>query len=45
MRIWRVLIRLSAQLQKTGEVQMIDATGLDRIAVCQHYASRTNYTF
>ena len=45
MRNWRVMLRLSAQLQETGEVQAIDATGLDRVAASQHYANRTNYTF
>lgn len=28
-----------------GEIQAIDATGLDRIAASQRYAKRTNYTF
>ncbi|AWB28524.1 IS5 family transposase [Halococcoides cellulosivorans] len=45
MRIWRVLLRLSAELHDTGDVQAIDATGMDRIAASQHYAKRTNYTF
>jgi len=45
MRIWRVMLRLSAQLQETGDVQAIDATGLDRVAASQHYANRTDYTF
>ncbi|WP_135806916.1 IS5 family transposase [Halorussus marinus] len=45
MQIWRVLLRLSAQLQETGDVQAIDATGFDRISASQHYANRTNYTF
>ncbi|WP_186007760.1 IS5 family transposase [Halanaeroarchaeum sulfurireducens] len=45
MRIWRVLLRLSADLQETGEVKAIDATGLDRVSASQHYANRTNYTF
>lgn len=44
MRIWRVLLRLSAQLQETGEIQVqaIDATRFNRIAASQHYANRTN---
>ena len=33
------------QLHDTGEIQAIDATGMDRIAASQHYAKRTNYTF
>ena len=45
MRIWRVLLRLSAELHDFGDVQAIDATGMDRIAASQHYAKRTNYTF
>jgi len=45
MRIWRVLLRLSADLHDTGEVQAIDATGMDRITASQHYAKHTNYTF
>lgn len=45
MRIWRVMLRLSAQLQETGEIQAIDATGFDRVAASRHYANRTNYRF
>ena len=45
MGIWRVLLRLSAQLQEIGDVQAIDATGFDRVAASQHYANRTNYAF
>ncbi len=45
MRIWRVLLRLSAELHDRSDVQAIDATGMDRIAAGQHYAKRTNYTF
>ena len=45
MRIWRVLQRLSAELHDTGEIEAIDATGMDRVAASQHYAKRTNYTF
>jgi IS5 family transposase len=37
MRIWRVLLRLSAELQDLDDVQAIDATGMDRIAASQHY--------
>jgi hypothetical protein len=35
MRIWRVLLRLSAQLQDPGDTQAIDATGFDRVAASQ----------
>ncbi|MEF8772752.1 IS5 family transposase [Halodesulfurarchaeum sp.] len=45
MRIWHVLLRLSAQLQETGDIQAIDATGFDRVAASQYYANRTNYRF
>ena len=45
MPVWRVLLRLSAELHETGEIQAIDATGMDRISASQHYAKRTNYTF
>jgi len=45
MRIWRVLLRLSGESHDTGDVQAIDATGMDRSAASQHYAKRTNYTF
>ncbi|GAB3687898.1 hypothetical protein GCM10028857_21480 [Salinarchaeum chitinilyticum] len=45
MSIWRDFLRLSAELHDTGEIQAIDAAGMDRIAASQHYAKRTNYTF
>jgi len=45
MPVWRSLLQLSADLHDTGEIQAIDATGMDRIAASQHYAKRTNYTF
>ncbi|MDL0122139.1 IS5 family transposase [Halobacterium salinarum] len=45
MPLWRTFLRLSAELHDTGEIQAIDATGMDRIAASQHYAKRTNYTF
>jgi IS5 family transposase len=45
MPVWRRLLQLSAELHDTGEIQAIDATGMDRIAASQHYANRTNYTF
>lgn len=43
--VWRTLLRLSADLHDTGEVQAIDAIGFDRHSVSRHYASRTDYTF
>jgi len=45
MPLWRDFLRLSAELHETGEIQAIDATGMDRVAASQHYAKRTNYTF
>jgi IS5 family transposase len=45
MPIWRTLLGRSADLHDLGDVQSIDATGLDRVAASQHYAKRTNYTF
>jgi len=45
MPLWRDFLRLSAKLHDTGEIQAIDATGMDRVAASQHYAKRTNYTF
>ncbi|WP_123622863.1 IS5 family transposase [Halorubrum sp. CSM-61] len=44
MSVWRVLLRLSADLHDTGEVQAIDATGFDRHSASHHYANRTDYT-
>ena len=45
MAAWRTLLRLSAELHDTGEVQAIDATGLDRHSASRHYANQTDYTF
>lgn len=45
MAVWRTLLRLSADLHDTGDVQAIDATGFDRHSASRHYANRTNYTF
>jgi IS5 family transposase len=45
MPLWREFLRLSAELHETGDIQAMDATGVDRIAASQHYAKRTNYTF
>lgn len=45
MTLWRVLLRLSAELHETGGVQAIDATGFDRRAASRRYARRTKYTF
>lgn len=45
MRVWRVLLRLSAKLHDLGDVQAINTTSMGRIAASQHYAKRTNHTF
>jgi len=45
MPVWRRFLQLSAEVHDTGEIQAIDATGMDRVAASQHYAKRTNYTF
>jgi IS5 family transposase len=45
MAIWRTLLRLSANLHDTGDVQVIDATGFDRHSASCHYSDRTHYTF
>jgi len=45
MPVWRRLLQLSAELHNTGEIQAIDATGMDRIAASHHYAKQMNYTF
>ena len=45
MAVWRTLLRLSADLHDTGDVQAIDATGFDRHSASRHYANRTGYTF
>jgi len=43
MRLCRNFLRLSAELHDTGEIQAIDATGMDRVAASHLYAKRTNY--
>jgi len=45
MRVWRGLLRLSAELHELGELQAIDATCIDRIKASQHFAKRTDYVF
>jgi len=45
MPYWWRLLALSGQLHDLGEVQAIDASGLDRIGASPKYANRTNYTF
>jgi len=45
MGMWRTFLGLTIELHELGDIQAIDATGVDRIAASQHYANRTNYTF
>ncbi len=45
MAVWRTLLRLSADLHETGDVQAIDATVFDRHSASRHYANRTDYIF
>lgn len=45
MGIWRTVLGLTIELHDLGEIQAIDATGVDRIAASQLCAKRTNYTF
>ncbi|SNR64138.1 IS5 family transposase [Halorubrum vacuolatum] len=43
MKIWRVLLRLSAQLHDTSGHAAMDATFFDRETASKHYCRRTNY--
>ncbi|MEF8893765.1 IS5/IS1182 family transposase, partial [Halodesulfurarchaeum sp.] len=45
MKRWRAILDYSIELYDLGEVQAIDATGVDRIQASQHYAKRTDYIF
>jgi IS5 family transposase len=45
MKRWRAILEYSVDLYDLGEVQAIDATGVDRVQASQHYAKRTDYTF
>jgi IS5 family transposase len=45
MKRWRAILDSSVELYDLGDVQTIDATGVDRVQVSQHYANRTDYTF
>ena len=45
MRRWRALLDQSVELYDLGDVQAIDATGIDRVHASQYYAKRTDYTF
>ncbi|WP_241996804.1 IS5 family transposase [Halorubrum sp. SD626R] len=43
IKIWRVLLRLSAQLHDTADHAAMDATFFDRETASKHYCRRTNY--
>jgi len=43
--VWRRFLGLTSELHDLGDIQAIDATGVDHVAASQHYANRTNYTF
>ena len=43
MEIWRVLLRLSAQLHDVADHAAMDATFFDRETASKHYCRRTNY--
>ncbi|GGC56952.1 hypothetical protein GCM10007209_18450 [Haloferax sulfurifontis] len=43
MKIWRVLLRLSAQLHDPSGHAAIDATFFDRENASKHYCRHTNY--
>ena len=45
MPVWWRLLQLSTELHNTGEIQVIDAVGMDRIAASHHYAKQMNYIF
>jgi hypothetical protein len=45
MKRWRAMLDQSVELYDPGNVQAIDATGVDRIQASQHYPKRTDYTF
>jgi hypothetical protein len=43
MKIWRMLLRLSAQLHDTADHAAMNATFFDRETANKHYCRRTNY--
>jgi hypothetical protein len=42
MPLWRDFFQVLAKLHDTGEIQSIEAIGMDRIAASQHYAKQTS---
>ena len=45
MNRWRAFLDFSIDLYELGKVSVIDATGVNRVQVSQHYTRRTDYTF
>lgn len=45
MKRWRAMLDASVEMYELGDVQAIDATGVNRVQASQHYAKRTDYTF
>ena len=45
MKRWRAMLDSSVDLYELGDVQAIDATGVNLVQASQHYAKRTGYTF
>lgn len=45
MKRWRAILNSSVEFYDLGDVQAIDATGVDRVQASQHYTKRTDYTF
>ncbi len=45
MKRWRAMLDASVELYELGDVQAIDATGVNRVQASHHYAERTDYTF
>jgi IS5 family transposase len=44
MKRWRAILDASVDLYDLGDVQAIDATGVDRGQASQHYAKRIDYS-
>jgi len=45
MKRWRAILESSVEFYDLGDVQAIDATGMDSVQASQHYAKRTDYAF
>ena len=42
---WRAILNASVELHELGDIRALNATGVDRVQVSQHYMKRTDYTF